>query len=93
MASNEGHIHWTGMDEETVNYLGQELRIMTEKTTAEEPDGALHIHADGFGGTPLFLPNSTSQSPQWDAIPGTSPVLQARQDGHYPTGYIRIRQA
>lgn len=92
MASNESHIHWSGSSDETVNYLGQELRMQINEN-ANDPIGALHIHADGFVGEPLFLPNSTASSPVWSTVPGTTPVLQARQDGHYPMGYIRIRQA
>lgn len=93
MASNEGHIHWSGTDSETVVYLGQSLEVTTELMTVDQPAGALHIHAEGFGGAPLYLPNSSSAEPLWSPIPGTSPVLEARQDGHYPTNYIRIRQA
>lgn len=91
MASNEGHIHWTGSMDETVGYLGQQLRLQVNENP-EDPIGALHIHADGFVGTALFLPNSTSAEPVWSVVPGTSPVLEVRQDGHYPADYIRIRQ-
>lgn len=92
MASDEGHIHWSGSNDETVNYLGQELRMQVNENP-EDPIGAIHIHADGFAGTPLFLPNSTASSPLWSAVPGTAPTLEVRQDGHYPMDYIRIRLA
>jgi hypothetical protein len=92
MASDEGHIHWSGGNDETVNYLGQELRMQVNENPGD-PIGALHIHADGFVGEPLFLPNSNAQSPTWTAVPGTAPTLEVRQDGHYPQSYIRIRQA
>lgn len=92
MASNEGHIHWSGGNDETVTYLGQELRMQLNENP-EDPIGALHIHAEGFNGTALFLPNSNASAPAWTAVPGTAPVLEVRQDGHYPSDYIRIRQA
>lgn len=93
MATNECHIHWGGAGSETVTFLGQNIVIMTDVMTVDQPRGALHIHAEGFVGTPLFLPNSMISSPQWNTIPGTNPALEVRQDGHYPTGYIRVRFA
>lgn len=92
MPSNEGHIHWGGYLDETIEYLGQTLRIQMNENP-DDPIGALHIHANGFAGTPLFLPNSTDSAPVWDNVPGSNPVLQVRQDGHYPQNYIRIRLA
>lgn len=91
MPSNEGHIHWTGSLDETVTYLNQLLRITVSKS--QEPVGALHIQLSGFSSSDLLLPNSTNSDPRWDAIPGTNPVIEARQDGHYDMSYIRVRQA
>jgi hypothetical protein len=85
MASNEGHIHWSGDLVETVNYLGQDLTIRPGLKR-----GGVTIR--GTGETTLTLPNSSSASPQWSPIPGTNPVLEARVEPHYPTGYIRVRQ-
>lgn len=97
MASNEGHIHWAGSSDETVNYLSQELRltsavsnvIQAEESPGEEADpiGTIRIKLDGSLLTGLALPTDG-----WEPIPGTAPVLEARVDGHYPIGYIRIRQ-
>ncbi len=91
MPSNEGHIHWMGSDSESIGYLGQQLEIVTGYS--EDPEGALRIRALGSTEPGVFLPNSTPESPQWDAIPGTSPILEVHQDGHYTGGFIRIRQA
>lgn len=92
MPSNEGHIHWDGSADSTVNYLSQELQLTAEvsnmTTTNTDPIGTIRIRLSGFGGTGLALPTES-----WQSVPGTSPVLQARVDGHYPAGYIRIRQA
>lgn len=93
MPSNEGHIHWDGSADSTINYLGQELQLTAEvsnmaSTTNTDPIGTVRIRLSGFGGTGLAMPTDS-----WQAIPGTSPALQARVDGHYVTGYIRIRQA
>lgn len=90
MPSNEGHVHWLGATEEEVTYLGQSLRITLDDQGGFE--GALLIRATNGTGDGLFLPNSTLQSPHWDPIPGTNPVLEARHDG-YHNGHIRIRQA
>lgn len=92
MASNEGHIHWSGGLFEQITYLGQEL-LVELNTDPNDPIGGLNIVAAGFVGEPLFLPNSTDLDPVWTAVPGTTPVLEVRQDGHYQVGYIRIRQA
>jgi len=91
MASNEGHVHWEGADDEEVTYLGQSLQITANNEG--DPEGSLRIRLTGSNLTGLYLPNSTLQSPQWDTIPGTNPTLQARQDGHYPPMNIRVRQA
>lgn len=91
MASNEGHIHWGGLPDETVNYLGQELELTSEVSNAvsvkADPIGTIRIRLDGQVATGLALPTEG-----WEAIPGTDPLLEARMDGHYPTGYVRIRQ-
>lgn len=93
MPSSEGHIHWGGAPTETISYLNQTLEVTSEVVTVGQPLGALHIHAEGFVGTPLYLPNSMASAPQWDVIPGTAPTLEARQDGSDPVGYIRVRAA
>jgi hypothetical protein len=88
MASNEGHIHWSGDLSETINYLGQDLLIeMSEKR------GGTTVRASSPPGPSLSLPNSSSASPSWDTVPGTAPALEVRVEPHYPAGYIRIRQA
>lgn len=91
MASNEGHIHSSGADGETINYLGQDL-ILQLNGEQGDPIGTLRIKEQAFVGSGVALPNSTNSSPVWSAVPGTSPVLEVRADGHYPIGYIRIRQ-
>lgn len=90
MPSNEGHVHWGGSSNETVGYLDQVL-LITVGDDQGDPIGTIEIRADGFVGSGLFLPNSSERTPVWDDVPGTSPLLQVRQDGHYPTSYIRIR--
>lgn len=92
MASNEGHIHWTGAMLDEQAYLGQSLTISAAQETGD-PIGTIRIMATGFAGTGLVLPNSTHTEPVWSPIPGTSPVLEVRQDGHYQANFIRIRQA
>lgn len=91
MPSNDGHIHWMGADDENAVYLGQVLEIISG--TEGDPEGGLRIRAVGSAVPGVFLPNSTPESEQWDAIPGTNPVLEVHQDGHYTGGLIRIRQA
>jgi hypothetical protein len=92
MPSNEGHVHWDGSADSTVNYLGQELQLTSEvgnmAVVGVDPIGTVRIRLSGSVVTGLALP-----SDGWEAVPGTAPVLEARQDGHYPVGYIRIRQA
>jgi len=97
MASNEGHIHWTGTAGETVTFLDQELLMTSEATNmataTTDPIGTVRIKASAFANPGVALPNSSTSEPVWMAIPGTSPTLEVRQDGHYPMGYIRVRQA
>ena len=92
MPSNEGHIHWAGAPSEDLTYLSQSLTIISEISnmvkTFVDPEGALRLRATSFSGSGLLLP-----SEGWQSIPGTNPTLEARMDGYYPTGYIRIRQA
>jgi hypothetical protein len=90
--SNEGHVHWDGTADSTVGFLGQELRLTAEVSNTAvvnaDPVGTVRIRLDGTSPPGLALPSDS-----WEPIPGTAPVLEARVDGHYPTGYIRIRQA
>ena len=92
MPSNEGHIHWDGSADSTVNYLSQELQLTAEVTNVTtvnaDPIGTVRIRLEGFSGTGLAMPTEG-----WQAIPGTSPGLEARMDPHYPVGFIRVRQA
>ena len=92
MPVNEQFVRWTGALSDVVTVFNQDIRI-DMNMEANEPLGGLHIHAAAFAGTPVYLPNSTNASPAWDTIPGTNPVLQVRQDGHYPTDLIKIRQS
>jgi hypothetical protein len=96
MASNEGHIHWSRLADETVNYLGQELRLTSDvsnmaqtnvQAVDDDPIGIIRIRLDGSGVVGLALPTEG-----WEAIPGTDPVLEARVDANYPSDYIRVRQ-
>lgn len=91
MASNEGHIHWTGAPVEEQAYLGQSLTVSAIPETGD-PIGAIRIKATGYVGSGVFLPNSSHDAPVWSVVPGTAPVLEVRQDGHYRGNFIRIRQ-
>jgi hypothetical protein len=86
----ETHIVWAGTPDETVEVFGQQVRIRTG-VNPEDPIGTLYVGVEGSVLTPVTSPNSTAQEPVWTAIPGTSPVIQFRQDGHYPMDYIRVR--
>lgn len=92
MPSNETHIHRAAVGDEVIECVGQAL-LVSVSTDPSDPINTIQISADGFVGAPLVLPNSTEGVPSWDPIPGTAPVLEARQDGHYPPGYIRVRVA
>lgn len=91
MASSEGHIHWSGIGDETVDFLGQELRLTSEVSNATtvkvDPIGMTRIRLNSSVAAGLPIPTDG-----WRVIPETSPALEARVDGHYPTGYIRVRQ-
>jgi len=98
MASNEGHVHWSGVADETIAYLDQELQLTSNVSnvnnvallavgTGDDPIGLIRIRAVGSVETGLALPTDG-----WEPIPGTSPVLEARVDANYAIGYIRIRQ-
>lgn len=93
MPSNEGHIHWPGSKDDTVAYLNQELQMTSEVSNLAnapltDPIGTIRIRLAGSVQTGLALPTN-----DWQPIPDTSPILEARVDAYYPTGYIRIRQA
>lgn len=92
MPSDEGHIHWDGSADSTVNYLGQELRLTAQISNAviveTDPTGTIRIKADGSVEDGLALPTDS-----WQPIPDAVPALEARSDSHYPIGYIRIRRA
>lgn len=85
------HIHWPGAVDSTVSYFGQDLAITIDEEVGD-PIGTLRIKGASFVGTGVALPNSTKASPTWDAVPGTDPVLEVRQDGYFNPGYIEIRQ-
>lgn len=92
MASSEGHIHWSGLPDDTIGFLGQELQLTSEvsnmTTVKVDPAGTVRIRAAGSVLTGLALPTDG-----WEPVPGTAPVLEARADGHYMVGYIRLRLA
>lgn len=92
MPSNEGHVHWSGLAEETISFLDQQLQLTSEisniSTVKLDPAGTIRIRLAGSGLTGLSLPTDG-----WQAVPGTNPVLEVRADGHYPIGYIRLRLA
>lgn len=86
------HIHWPGSVDSAVSYFGQELVITVDEVVGD-PIGTLRIKGATFVGTGVVLPNSTHASVTWTAIPGTSPILEVRQDGYFDSDYIEIRQA
>lgn len=92
MPTDECHIHWDGSSDGVFTVLGQALRLRLN-VLPDDPIGTLRICASAYGGTALALPNSTTAAPTWNDIPGTSPLLQARQDGFYPRDYIRVRSS
>lgn len=92
MPINELFAHWGGALSEVITVFGQDIQIDMNTDPADPLEG-LHIHAVGWAGTPVFLPNSTNSSPAWDTIPGTNPALQVRQDGHFARELVKIRQA
>lgn len=92
MASDEGHIHWTGAPVEEQSYLGQSLNLSGIPEEGD-PIGGVRVKATGYIGVGLFLPNSTHEEPVWSPIPGTAPTLEVRQDGHYRGNFIRVRLA
>lgn len=91
MPINEVFAHWGGANTEVITVFGQDIQIDLNMEPGE-PQGGLHIHAPGWPGTPLYLPNSMHSAPTWDTIPGTNPVLEVRQDGHWPRDLVKIRQ-
>lgn len=92
MPTNEQFVRWGGAMSEVTTMFNQDIQVDLN-TEPSEPNGGLHIHAVGWVGTPLYLPNSMNSEPVWQDIPGTSPALQVRQDGHWPTDMIKVRQA
>jgi len=93
MPSNEGHIHWDGSPQMSNSYLGQALLIISEDSNVagavhSDPIGSLRIKEASFVGSGLLLPNTG-----FEAIPGTSPVLEAHQPGTSHRDYLEIRQA
>ena len=92
MPADEGHIHWSGALIEEQSTLGQSLTFSAVQEEGD-PIGTLRLAATGYVGPGLVLPNSTAQDPTWSTIPGTSPALEARQDGYYPADYTRVRVA
>ena len=91
MASgNEGLIYWDGSANSTANYLGQELQLTAEVSNAviihTDPIGTIRLRANGSVLTGLAIPTNG-----WEAIPDTSPPMQARADAQTPVGPIRVR--
>lgn len=87
MPSNEGHIHWNSLAVQIeVNYAGQDLELI--RGNPEDPEGSVRIRAVGSSTTGLHIPTEG-----WEAVPGTSPVLEARADSIDPLGYLRLRVA
>lgn len=82
------NLNWSGIATDVIPFGTQNLTVGFS-TNPEDPIGTVTIK--GIGSVVLLLPNSTKSSPTWDDIPGTSPVLQARQDGHFPNTSILIR--
>lgn len=82
------NLNWSGTVTDVVPFGDQNLTI-GYSTAPENPVGTVTIK--GTGTPVLLLPNSTQAAPKWDDIPGTTPVLQARQDGHFPATDILIR--
>ena len=91
MSSDDGHFHWGGAASEHVTYLGQEMEMTTGEP--DDPPGMIRIRAVGSVEQGLALPNSSPRSPRWNAVPGTSPVIEVRQDAHYPPSYVLARLA
>lgn len=88
--ANEILASWMGGATESFTIYNQAIQIDLN-TAPGDPVGGLHAHAVGFGGTPLFLPNSTPSSPTWQQVPGTNPSIEVRQDGYWPLGLMRFR--
>lgn len=84
------HIHWPGLVDATITYADQDLLITVDEFP-DDPIGTLRIKAVAHVGTGVTLPNSTATSGVWTAVPGTSPTLEVRQDGHFSPDYIEIR--
>lgn len=82
-------VYWSGVATDAIPYANQILTI-GYSTNPENPIGTVTIR--GTGSSTLLLPNSTQAAPVWSPIPGTSPVLEARQDGHFDSTHILVRQ-
>ena len=82
-------IYWSGVATDVIQYGGQSLTV-GYSTNPNDPIGTVTIR--GTGTSTLLLPNSTVLAPLWSPIPGTSPPLEARQDGHFSSSHILIRQ-
>lgn len=92
MATEATHIHWDGTPLSVVNVLGQNLELTAEVSNAiivrTDPIGTVRIRANGSVLTGLATPTNG-----WEAIPGTSPVLEANATGFDAVGYIQIRES
>lgn len=82
------NLSWSATATDVVLFGDQDLTVGFS-TEPGDPIGTVTIR--GTGTAVLKLPNSTQASPTWQDIPGTSPVLQARQDGHFPNTDIMVR--
>lgn len=85
MSSN---LTWSGVATDVILFDNQNLTVGFS-ADSDDPIGTVTIK--GTGSDVLSLPNSTQSDPTWEDIPGTSPELEARQDGHFPVTDILIR--
>lgn len=87
MPSDECHIHWNTFSAFTeINCIEQDLELTAGDSG--DPLGTVRVRAAGETGPGLAIPTMG-----WEAVPGTSPALEARADALDPVGYIRVRVA
>lgn len=87
MPSNEGHVHWASLVRATtVNFANQDLELTIGREG--DPEGCVRVRALGSDAEGLHIPTDG-----WEAVPGTSPALEARSDANDPIGFLRLREA